>query len=119
MSGIVGNGSHVYVDVEKLRTPCPGVDCCFQRCLGGGREIDAQILDAVLVDAGVLNLLCVDPNRLSGLLRLTSGGNGLIRHSDSSLQCKQPFRASRTAGPIPAAGGTEAHGKAIAFNPII
>ena len=88
MPRVVGDRRHVYVDVEQLRAPGPGVDCVLQGGLGALCEPNPQVFNAVLVNAGVLNLFGMDPNSLPRLRPGASGRNGLIRHDDPSLQCE-------------------------------
>ena len=80
MTAIVGDGRNVYVDVQQLGVPGAGRGRAVQGRLRRLGQIDAQILDAVLVNAGVLDLVGMNAHGFPPFLRNARGRVDLLRH---------------------------------------
>lgn len=79
MIPVEGYGLHIYICIEQFRAADPGVGAGIQKRLGAGGQIDPQILDAVLVTAGIGDLAGMDGHGLAQLLRVAAQGvQGLI-----------------------------------------
>lgn len=85
MAAVKGHGADVYVGAQQLRAPDSRPGGALQGPLGAGGEIDGQVLNAVLVPAGVGDFAGVNGHCLPQVVGTAAQGVGtLISHGITS-----------------------------------
>ena len=69
---VEGHRLHIDECIKKLCAPHPGVGAAVQDALGTGGQVDPEILDAVLIPAGVGDLSGVDGHGLPQVAGITA-----------------------------------------------
>ena len=83
---VEGHGFHIDIRVQKPCGAHPDPGGAVQKLLGAGGEPHPQVLDAVLVTAGVRDLPCVDGHGLAQVIRCAPQGvHTLLGHKITSL----------------------------------
>ena len=82
---VKGHGLYVYVCAHEFRAADPGAGGAVQDPLGAGGQVDGQVLDAVLIPAGIGDFAGVDRHGLPQLVGIAAQGVGaLISHEITS-----------------------------------
>ena len=82
---VKGHRLHIDIGMQQLGAPHPGPGAAVQQGLGAFGQIDPQILDAVLIPAGVGDLPGVNGHGLVEILGIAAQGVlALFRHMDTS-----------------------------------
>ena len=100
---VEGDGLHVGIDVEQLRRAAPHHLAGRQHLLSRCRGVKAQILHAVLVTAGVEDLMGMDADGLTHAAQIADrAGHTVFRHRKTSYlstQGHRPFNPVYASGP--------------------
>ena len=72
MVPVKGYRLHIDIRTDQLSAPYPGSGAAVQQGLGAGGQVHGQILDAVLVTAGIRDFSCVDRHGLAQIGRIAA-----------------------------------------------